>query len=67
MNLHYKFVKALPFGFTEKGIYTFWRKPLTKLAYLATQLFAYTRGVQKIRGQMLPFPQFLTELRETCT
>ena len=27
----------------------------------------YTRGVQKIRGQMLPFPQFLTEQRETFT
>ena len=27
----------------------------------------YTRGVQKIRGQMLPFPQFLTERRETFT
>ena len=24
-----------------------------------------TRGLQKIRGQMLPFPQFLTEQRET--
>ena len=26
-----------------------------------------TRGVQEIRGQMLPFPQFLTDGRETCT
>ena len=26
-----------------------------------------TRGVKKIRGQMLPFPQFLTEQRETFT
>ena len=41
MPLHYKYVKALPFAFTEKGIYTFWRQPLTKLAFLATHLFAY--------------------------
>ena len=27
----------------------------------------YTRGVQKKRGQMLPFPQFVTEQRETFT
>ena len=33
---------------------------LTFLAY-------NTRGVQKIRGQMLPFPQILTEQRKTCT
>ena len=25
----------------------------------------FTRGVQKIRGQMLPFPEFLTEQLET--
>ena len=27
----------------------------------------FTRGVQEIRGQMLPFPQYLTERRETYT
>ena len=27
----------------------------------------YTRVVQEIRGQMLPFPQFLTERSEICT
>ena len=26
-----------------------------------------TRDVQKMRGQMTPFPQFLTERHETCT
>ena len=31
------------------------------------QLWLNTRGVQEIRGQMLPFPQFVTGGRETCT
>ena len=40
---------------------------LKKSIYHVTVCVFYTRGVQKIRGQMLPFPQFLTEQRETFT
>ena len=38
-----------------------------KLVQNWTKYLTYTRGVQEIRGQMLPFPQFLTERHETYT
>ena len=44
-----------------------WSFSLVANCKIKSCLAACTRGVQEICRQMLPFPQFLTGGRETCT
>ena len=62
--MHKSFVASVPM---ELGIAGWGGIAGLDYQVFSSALSPYTRGVQKIRGQMLPFPQFLTEPRETFT